>query len=253
MQPAPQQQRTPVHSVDARTVAALNHLLQGEIAASETYTQAIARIDDHGQVPLQDNRDCHVRRVGALRDRILVSGGVPADGSGMWGAFARLVERGAVLLGRDAAIAALEEGEDRGLRDYREVLDQLDNGTRAWVENQLLPAQVRTHAALRQARRHDDGPGPGTGSGGIVSTLLMTLVLGLGVLLGSGCDDQRTIALDQVTPEARSTIARLTGSGEVTAIDEITGAGRDVAYDVTIAREGRVEHYRIDGDGLLRD
>ena len=57
MHPAPQQQRVAAPYADARTVATLNHLLKGEIAATETYAQAIAKIDDRSQIPLQDNLD----------------------------------------------------------------------------------------------------------------------------------------------------------------------------------------------------
>lgn len=253
MHPAPQHQRTPVRNPDARTLATLNTLLKGEIAAVETYTHAIAKIDDRSQVPLQDNRDCHARRVQALRDRIIASTGVPVEGSGMWGTFASLLERSATLLGRDAAIAALEEGEDLGLREYREALTQLDLHTREWVEQELLPAQVRTHAVLSEARRNHDGSGPGPGAGGIVPTMLMTLAISFAALIGTGCHDERKVGLNEVTPEARSTISRLAGSGEVTSIDEITAKGEDVAYDVTITRDGKREHYRINGYGLIQD
>lgn len=248
MHPAPQP-----HTVDARSVATLNHLLKGEIAATETYTQAIAKIDDRTQVPLQDNLDCHSRRVQALRERIIASGGTPVDGSGMWGTFASLVERSATLLGRDAAIAALEEGEDMGLRDYRESLTQLDDRTRTWVEHELLPAQVRSHAVLSEARRKDDGPGPGPGAGGVLPTMLVALVISFAALIGPGCSEERKVSLDDVTPEARTAISVLAGSGQVSEIAEITKPGEDVAYDVTISRDGKVEHYRIDGYGLLQD
>lgn len=247
MHPAPHQH------ADARTVTTLNALLQGEIAATETYTHAIVRIDDRSRVPLQDNRDCHRRRVEALRERVLASGGTPVEGSGMWGAFASLMERSAALLGRDAAIAALEEGEALGLRDYREALPLLDARTRAWVEQELLPAQIRTHAVLSEARRSGDGPGPGPGAGGVMPTMLMALAISFVALVGTGCHDERKVGLNEVTPEARSTITRLAGEGEITTIDEITTTGDDVTYAVTITREGKVEHYRVSGFGLLQD
>jgi hypothetical protein len=253
MHSAPQPQRAPTRNPDARTVATLNHLLKGEIAATETYTQAITKIDDRSQVPLQDNLECHTRRAQALRERIRASGAVPVDGSGMWGTFARLIERSAALLGRDAAIAALEEGEDHGLRDYREALAQLDSSTRAWVEQELLPAQVRTHAVLRDARRSGPGPGSGPGAGGIIPTMLMAMAISFSALLGTGCHDERKVSLDEVTPEARATITRLAGTDKVTAIDEITATGKDVAYDVTITRAGKVEHYHVNGYGLIQD
>ena len=53
-----------------------------------------------------------------LRDAIVACGGTPAEGSGAWGTFAKVVEGGAKVFGEKAAVAALEEGEDHGLADY---------------------------------------------------------------------------------------------------------------------------------------
>ena len=49
--------------------------------------------------------------------------------------------------------SALEEGEDRGLNDYRRDLDELDIETRGWVESNLLPNAERTHGALSALKR----------------------------------------------------------------------------------------------------
>lgn len=50
-------------------------------------------------------------------------------------------------------MAVLEEGEDHGLRDYRDDLDRLDAETRQFVELELLPAQRRTHDQLSALKR----------------------------------------------------------------------------------------------------
>ena len=55
------------------------------------------------------------------------------------GAFARLFEGGAKAFGDRAAIAALEEGEDHGLKLYRESFKKLDADARQLVEQDLLP------------------------------------------------------------------------------------------------------------------
>src|SRR5207253_201887 len=90
----------------------------------------------------------HAQRVQALRQQILRLGGEPSASSGVWGAFVMLIEGGAKLFGEHAAIAALEEGEDHGLADYRRDLEQLDADTRRFVEIELLPEQERTHRAI---------------------------------------------------------------------------------------------------------
>jgi len=169
---------------DARTIETLKGLLKGEIAATETYTQAISRIEEHRQVPLHESRDSHARRAVELRSRITVLGGVPEEGSGAWGAFARLIESSATLHGRDAALAALEEGEDQGLRDYRSALTTVDGGTRVWLETELLPAQIRTHALMSDACR--SGNEPTLGAGGMMPTMLMALAISFSALIGTG-------------------------------------------------------------------
>jgi bacterioferritin (cytochrome b1) len=135
----------------------LNKLLRGELSAVETYRQALERLASSTcATELMENRRSHEQRVEMLRNHILRLGGKPSDSSGPWGGFARLVEGGAKLFGEKAAIAALEEGEDHGLKLYRDRSDveKLDLATRDLVERSLLPEQERTHrtaSALKHA------------------------------------------------------------------------------------------------------
>jgi len=76
----------------------------------------------------------------------------PADSSGPWGGFAKLVEGGAKVFGVKAALAALEEGEDHGKKLYREDLDKLDASTRSFVETELMPEQQQTHDLMSQLK-----------------------------------------------------------------------------------------------------
>jgi hypothetical protein len=79
-------------------------------------------------------------------------GGEPAEGSGVWGGFAQLVEGSAKIFGKKAAIAALEEGEDHGRDDYRSELEELSPETRRMIETRILPEQHRTHDAMSQLK-----------------------------------------------------------------------------------------------------
>ena len=132
-----------------KSVDALNELLRGEISAVETYRQAIDKL---GQSPavgqLEDCRRSHEQRIGKLREQVTRLGGEPSKDSGAWGAFARLVAGGAKTLGEKAAVAALEEGEDHGLKLYRDDLAKLDASSRSLIERDLLPAQERTHREM---------------------------------------------------------------------------------------------------------
>jgi hypothetical protein len=132
------------------SVDQLNSFLRGEMSAVETYKMALEKLD--GISTMRDellvNLQSHQDRVMALQDAILAVGGTPADGSGPWGAFAKVVEGGAKVLGDKAAIAALESGEDHGLADYKRGLDDLDGSALTLVTRTLLPQQQLTHDRL---------------------------------------------------------------------------------------------------------
>jgi uncharacterized protein (TIGR02284 family) len=140
-------------SVD-RSIDTLNSFLRGEISAVETYRQAIDRLVDNPlRYQLKDCLESHVGRVEALRQRVQELGGTPSTGSGVWGAFARMIEGSATMLGEKATIAALEEGEDHGKNDYQRDAGQLDYETRSWFESRILPEQQRTHDQLSALKK----------------------------------------------------------------------------------------------------
>lgn len=135
------------------TEAAIDHLnsfLRGELAAVETYRIALEKLDRGSQArgELESCKRSHEERVQMLRNEIVRLGGTPSTSSGPWGVFARSVESGARVLGDKAAIAALEEGEDHGLKDYKDDIDKLDPEFRTLVRSRLLPAQEDTHSRM---------------------------------------------------------------------------------------------------------
>ena len=131
------------------TVDTLNGFLRGEISAVETYRQALDKLQTSpSRVQLEQCRRSHEQRVERLRREVLRLGGKPEEGSGAWGAFASLVEGSAKVLGDKAAISALEAGEDRGLKLYRDEIGKLDATARAVIESEVLPEQERTHQSL---------------------------------------------------------------------------------------------------------
>ncbi len=134
---------------EARAVAMLNKLLQGELCAVATYDLAIQHLKGETVTELGQNRECHDGRVDLLTQRIRELGGVPETTSGAWIACAMLVERGAALFGTDTVLTALEEGEGIGLKQYRKTLDDLDPTSRHLIETDLRAAQERSHARIR--------------------------------------------------------------------------------------------------------
>lgn len=131
-------------------VSQLNSFLRGELSAVETYEQAIEKTasDPAVRSTLLECQQSHRNRVAELSEYVRQLGGEPAMSSGLWGTFAKAVEGGAKAFGEKAAISALEEGEDHGLKDYSRDLSDLDPTVRAYVQNRILPEQQRTHNAL---------------------------------------------------------------------------------------------------------
>lgn len=136
------------------TVDQLNSFLRGEMSAVETYRQACDKLkSSQSATMLGQWMQSHETRVALLKGRIAELGGAPSTGSGPWGAFAKLIEGSAAVLGEKAAIAALEEGEDHGLKDYRTDLEKLDAQTRAFIMERILPEQQKTHDGLRDLKK----------------------------------------------------------------------------------------------------
>lgn len=127
----------------------LNSFLRGELSAVETYNQALDKVEDSTALAvLRRNLESHSKRSNQLQQMIVQLGGEPSEDSGVWGKLAQAVEGGAKMFGASTAIAALEEGEDHGLADYRRDVPDLSMETRRFVSDQLLPEQIRTHAQM---------------------------------------------------------------------------------------------------------
>ena len=137
-----------------KTVDTLNEFLRGEVSAVETYRQAIEKLSGSPhRALLEEGRRSHELRVTKQQEQLRRAGGEPSQGAGAWGAFAKLVEGGAKVFGEAAAIAALEEGEDRGLKLYRGDLSGLDPAARQFVQADLLVAQEQTHRAMSNLKK----------------------------------------------------------------------------------------------------
>jgi uncharacterized protein (TIGR02284 family) len=125
----------------------VNDMLQGELAAMETYQQALAQA---GSEPVaEDLKQIHAEHREAanrLRQYVRELGAEPSKGSQTWGAFAKAVEGVAKLFGNAAAIKALQAGENRGVANYEEALTN-DNLPANFVEylRTTLLSQTRSH------------------------------------------------------------------------------------------------------------
>lgn len=127
-------------------VKQLQAFCRGEMRAVEAYTAALLT---DGVKPfvstLRVCRQSHRERVRSLGRAIVRLGGVVPKASSIWGVPAE-AEGWAV-------IAALEAGEEHGLRDYVDELDKLGAETRAVIERHVLPPQRET-SRLMTGLRH---------------------------------------------------------------------------------------------------
>ncbi len=129
-------------------VPQLNSLLRGEISAAETYRMAIDKVAGSETAVanaglLREIQEEHGRAAQGLRDRIRELGGEASDSSGAWGVWAKTVQGAMNLFGDASSLKALKVGEEHGLKDYQEALDDVDATSAQLIQNQLIPAQQR--------------------------------------------------------------------------------------------------------------
>ena len=130
----------------------LNTCLRSELSAIETYRQALEKFRaDYGQHQgfqqlsqmLRDHEDA-ASRVTAL---VQQHGGTPSQDSGAWGTWSKTVMGTAKLFGDKAALKALKEGEESGLEEYRDLVQ--DAATPADVKNAISALMSRQQEHIR--------------------------------------------------------------------------------------------------------
>src|SRR5581483_5400935 len=125
---------------------ALHSLHRGEISAAETYIQALEKFAGQPEeVDLLRLRDDHRATANMLRQHIRELHEKPSGGSGWWGAWAKFVEGTAKVFGKTAALKALKEGEEHGIKEYEKALQSdAPEICKTMIRDQLLP-RCREH------------------------------------------------------------------------------------------------------------
>lgn len=102
----------------------LRSLLRGEMSAVETYERALTRVNGCPEgAQLRRIFADHSQAVGLLRDLLIRYPGELPTTSGAWGSFANAVQATANVLGDAAALKALKEGEEHGIKNYQRALE----------------------------------------------------------------------------------------------------------------------------------
>jgi len=128
-------------------IETLNKLLKDELTATESYQKALDKLKEDGELAGSESikpiYEAHKDAVSSLQALINRLGGTPAEDSGAWGTWAEIVQGGANILGKKAALKALQKGEKNGAEDYEEALQdtELSSDVRSLIQMKLLPAQ----------------------------------------------------------------------------------------------------------------
>jgi uncharacterized protein (TIGR02284 family) len=108
----------------------LNKLLNNELSAMETYQQALEKLrKDAGlgeALQLLPIYEDHKAAVSSLQEQIYHLGGRPLYDSGIWEKWAKMDQEGTYLLDKEVALNALREGEQNGVEDYEQAVQDSD-------------------------------------------------------------------------------------------------------------------------------
>jgi len=130
----------------------LDDLIRGEMAAVKTYDTALKKITDQNEKKkLTTIRENHVNAVAKLKTFANKDVREDTETSGAWGAFATAYTGGARLMGNDMALKALTQGEEHGIKEYKEALDDatIKPELKQMIRTQFLPKQEEHIKALK--------------------------------------------------------------------------------------------------------
>ena len=129
-----------------------NRLLRGELSAVETYGQTIRKFEgDPAIESLRQIQSEHQYAAELLRANVVTMDGEPSTDSGAWGAFAKSVQGVAKLFGESSALRGLKQGEEHGLEDYEDALEDDDvmQSCKELIRSELMP-RTRRHIETLQ-------------------------------------------------------------------------------------------------------
>lgn len=114
---------------------AIQELIKGERSAVETYNQVLSEYGEDSKLfSLRQFSSDHKNAISTLsRDAMDFKTEIPTS-SGAWGSWAKLVTGTANVISEKAALKALKEGEEHGLKEYQSALSKED-----------LPIKVKNH------------------------------------------------------------------------------------------------------------
>lgn len=132
----------------------LDDLVRGELSAMKAYDAALGDMKDGKEkTALMAIRKDHDRATTILSKYVAGKKSVLEDteSAGPWGTFAKTWTKGAALMGNKTALSALTQGEEHGINEYKEALEDktIPADLKATIKAELLPAQQKHISTLK--------------------------------------------------------------------------------------------------------
>lgn len=132
----------------------MDDLLRGEMSAVKAYDTALADLKmGNEKTRLQAIRADHQSAVDGLTKYVAGKPDLLEDteSAGAWGSFASAWTKGAKIFGNEAALKALQTGEEHGIREYKEALEDVSipKNLKAQIRTEMLPKQEKHIETLK--------------------------------------------------------------------------------------------------------
>lgn len=133
----------------------LDDLIRGELAALKAYDQALKDVKEPKQrEKLQAIRKDHEKAVSKLSKFVASKPELLEDTkeAGPWGEFAKAWTKTRSFVGNDGALKALKDGEEHGIEEYKEALDDdsVPKELKQAIKNDMLPNQKKHMETLNK-------------------------------------------------------------------------------------------------------
>lgn len=130
--------------MDAMAPTQMDDLIRGEMAAVKSYTTVLGDMKDGPQKKkLEKIRADHENAVSKLKGFASAEVKEDTTSSGAWGAFASAWTKGGQIIGNDTALKALSQGEEHGITEYKEALEDenVKPELKQMIKTQFIPKQ----------------------------------------------------------------------------------------------------------------
>ena len=130
----------------------LDDLIRGEMAAVRSYDEVLGKMTDTKEKErLQSMRKDHADAVMTLKKYATADIKEDTKTAGPWGSFVEAYTGGAKLFGNKTAMRALNQGEEHGVKEYEEALEDenITADLKQKIKTQLLPKQKEHVSAIK--------------------------------------------------------------------------------------------------------